>query len=389
MGLEKRIKRHVVGPHHDFFAVTHPGFEALCRQELTALSKSVEIVAETKGGITFRGKMADLYRANLHVRTAGRFLLRLIDFSATNFRQFEKKAASLPWELFLPAGAVPTVKATCRHSRLYHSQAVAQRTTALMAGHWEKLGVPIRNDLDQTLFIRIEKDRITFSLDSSGANLYQRGLKTHHSPAPLRETLAAAILLAGGYQPRRSLADPMCGSGTFTLEAALMAKQIPPGFHRKFAFMDWPAFGPSQWNYFLAEAARMRRQCTAPLILASDQDEATCRKLSECIDRCRLNDAVTVRQRDFFAPPSDRSTILPPGLVVLNPPYGHRLKTDQPIASLYKAIGIQLRNRFPGWRLAMVVPNPRFARLMPFTATTKPLVHGGLNLALLTGRIPE
>lgn len=389
MRLEKRIKRHVVGPRHEFFAATHPGFEALCRQELTTLSESVEIVAETKGGITFYGKMADLYQANLHVRTAGRFLLRLTAFSATNFRQFEKKAASLPWELFLPAGAVPSVKATCRHSRLYHSQAVVQRMTALMAGHWEKLGIPVRNDLGQTLFIRIERDRITFSLDSSGENLYQRGLKTHHSPAPLRETLAAAILLASGYQSQHPLADPMCGSGTFALEAALMTKQIPPGFHRKFAFMDWPAFGPSQWNYFLTEAARMRRQCTSPLILASDQDEGACRKLSECIDRCRFNDAVIVRQHDFFAPPRDRSPISPPGLVVLNPPYGRRLKTDQPIASFYKAIGVQLRNSYPGWRLAMVVPDPRFARLIPFTVTSKPLVHGGLNLALLTGRIPK
>lgn len=389
MSLEKRIKRHVVGPRHEFFAVTHPGFEVLCRQELTSLSESVEIVAETRGGIAFRGKMADLYQANLHVRTAGRFLLRLTSFSATNFRQFEKKAASLPWELFLTVGTVPSVKVTCRRSRLYHSQAVAQRMATLMAGHWEKLGISVRSDLNQTLFIRIEKDRIAFSLDSSGANLYQRGLKTHHSPAPLRETLAAAILLAGGYQSRRPLADPMCGSGTFTLEAALMAKEIPPGFHRKFAFMDWPAFGPSQWHYFLAEAAGMRRQCTAPLILASDQDEAICRKLSHCVDRYQLDDAVTVRQQNFFTPPSDPSPVSPPGLVVLNPPYGRRLKADQPIASFYKAIGIQLQNRYPGWRLAMVVPNPRFARLMPFTVTTRPLVHGGLNLTLLTGRIPK
>jgi putative N6-adenine-specific DNA methylase len=388
MNLEKRIKRHVIGPRHEFFAVTHPGFETLCRQELITVSKSVEITAEEKGGIVFQGKMADLYRVNLHVRTAGRFLMRLAGFSATNFRQFEKKAANLPWELYLPIGVVPAIKAACRRSRLYHSRAVEQRMTALMAGHWKKLGISVRGDMGQTLYVRIEKDRITLSLDSSGANLYRRSLKTHHSPAPLRETLAAGILLKGGYHPRRPLADPMSGSGTFALEAALMAKRIAPGFFRKFAFMDWPAFGAAQWNYLVAEAAGMRLECAAPLILASDSNETACRELATQVDRYQFNDAVIVQQHDFFAPPDGRDIMSRPGLVVLNPPYGRRLKTDRPVESFYQAIGKQLQTGYPGWRLAMVVPTPRLDRVMPFPVTTGPLTHGGLNLALLTGRIP-
>lgn len=389
MNLEKRIKRHIIGPRHDFFAVTHPGFEPLCKQELDALSDTVTITAATKGGVCFHGKMTDLYQANLYVRTAGRLLMRLAGFYATNFRQFKKQADDLPWELYLPAGIIPAVHATCRHSRLYHSQAVEQRMAELIAEHWKKHSVTVRGPLGQTLFIRIEHDEVTLSLDSSGANLYRRGLKQHHSPAPLRETLAAGILLAGGYHPHRPLADPMCGSGTFALEAALMAKQIPPGFHRKFAFMDWPAFKQRQWDYYTTEAANRRITATEPLIHASDRDEKACRDLTQCIRRHRLDDAVSVRRKDFFDPPEHRNTASPPGLVVLNPPYGKRLKTDDPIESLYKTIGDQLLSQYPAWRLAMVVPKPRLACLLPFSVNTRPLVHGGLNLALLTGRIPK
>jgi putative N6-adenine-specific DNA methylase len=327
--------------------------------------------------------------ANLHLRTAGRVLLRLSSFAATNFRQLKKQIATIPWELYLPAGAVPACHAACRSSRLYHSQAVNQHVTEVISSQWQKLGITPFQTPEQAVFIRIAQDQVTVSLDSSGANLYRRGLKTHHSPAPLRETLAAGILALAGYDPRRPLADPMCGSGTFALEAALMAKRIPPGRFRTFPFMQWPAFRPRQWHFILSRADSKAVQYSAPHILAADRDASACRQLADCVARHQLDDAVQVQWRDFFDPSVLASTASLSGLVVLNPPYGRRLKPDNTIDGFYQAIGRQLCNGYPGWNLALVVPKARLADLLPFATQPTPLIHGGLELTLLTGTIPK
>jgi putative N6-adenine-specific DNA methylase len=388
MNLEKRIKRHIIAQRQHCFAVTHPGLEHLCRDELRGLSDTVEVIETTKGGIHFTGKMADLQLANLHLRTAGRILLRLDRFSATNFRQLEKNTANLPWELYLPLGAVPICNATCRSSRLYHSKAVGQRVADGIYAHWRNLGTTPQDDSGQTLFVRIDDDQATLSLDSTGTNLYQRGLKTHHGAAPLRETLAAGILSLAGYDPRRPLMDPMCGTGTFTLEAALMVKGIPPGRHRTFAFMQWPCFKERQWGYFLRQADQGRIQHKTPLILASDIKSPAVRTLSDCIHRHGLDDAVSVRRIDLFNPPADHDLPAMPGLVVLNPPYGRRLKATLPVEKHYAAIGRLLRNRFAGWRVALMAPDPRLAGILPFATRRHTLPHGGLKLTLLTAEIP-
>lgn len=389
MSLEKRLKRHVIGPRHGFFAVTPPGLESLCRRELSGLSETMEIVSETRGGVLFLGKLVDMYTANLHLRTAGRILMRIADFPASNFRQLDRQITALPWELYLPPGAIPGVNTTCRHSRLYHSQAVARHVSDSIAACWQAIGTQAARSKGQTLFLRIENDQVTLSLDSSGTNLYRRGLKKHPGSAPLRETLAAGILYLAGYDPRRPLADPMCGSGTFALEAALMAKQIPPGRHRPFAFMQWPAFKARQWHYLLNQADQCTSPLPPPMIMASDQDAAACRQLAQCAARFELDDAITVRREDFFNPDDNSPLSSAPGLVVLNPPYGRRLKPQGDIRSFYTAIGRQLKRRYAGWRFALVVPHPGIADLIPFAAGRTPLVHGGLKLTLLSGEIPE
>ena len=389
MSLEKRLKRHLVGPRHGFFAVTPPGLEAICRRELSGLSDTLANVSETKGGVLFQGKLVDMYAANLHLRTASRILMRLCDFTATNFRQLDRQIAALPWELYLPTGEIPAVNVTCRHSRLYHSKAVAEDVSKSIAAYWQETGIGAADLKTQTLFVRIENDHATFSLDSSGANLYRRGLKKHSGSAPLRETLAAGILYLADYDPRQPLADPMCGSGTFALEAALMARQIPPGRHRSFAFMQWPAFKERQWQYMLNQADQRTAPLAAPMIMASDQDPAACRQLAQCAARFALDDAITVRREDFFDPGDDMPPASAPGLVVLNPPYGLRLKPQGGIGSFYTAIGRQMKSQYPGWRFALVTPHPDIADLIPFAARRTPLFHGGLKLTLLSGEIPE
>jgi putative N6-adenine-specific DNA methylase len=221
--LEKRIKRHVIGPSHACFAITLPGFESVCAREIGALGDSIAVSGIAKGGVFFNARLVDLLRANLFVRTAVRVLMRLAEAKVTNFAQLESLADKIPWDLYLPSGDLPAVRVSTRHSRLYHSQAVALRLQERIRAFWQALAVVPVDGGGQTLFTRLENDRLTVSLDSSGESLYQRGFKSHRAHAPLRETMAAAILELCGFSPVRPLVDPMCGAGTFALEAAMKA----------------------------------------------------------------------------------------------------------------------------------------------------------------------
>jgi putative N6-adenine-specific DNA methylase len=386
MNLDKRIKRHVIGARHAFFAVTLPGFENLAQQELEGLCPAIEFGAQTKGGAAFYGRLTDLYLASLHLQTAGRILMRLAAFKATGFSQLEKQTRALAWSLYLPSGDIPQFNITAHHSRLYHTQAVAERIRKNIAAHWTELGIPSASSKDQTLFVRLVDDAITISLDSSGENLYRRGLKTHASQAPIRETLAALILRTAGYDPTLPLVDPMCGAGTFSLEAALMAKSVAPGLHRRFAFMQWPAFRPQQWQYLKNSATRKIRHLDRPIIWASDMDAGACARLSTCVSRNNLGDAIRVSQKDFFSLHSN-SFGRQPGLIVLNPPYGLRLPAETAGQDLYRRIAAKLRQDFKGWQAALLVPDKRLADSLNLPFKPYYLDHGGLKLILLTGHL--
>jgi putative N6-adenine-specific DNA methylase len=387
--LEKQIKRHVIAQPHQYYAVTLPGLEALCVAELGQACQEIRIETTLPGGVLFSGRLPVLYTANLYLRTAGRILLRLAAFKATNFRQLEKRLSEVAWSRYLPKGCVPACRVTAHQSRLYHTQAIVQHAAQTVADHWSSLGVDPSGPQGQTLHILMQEDLATLSLDSSGPNLYQRGLKTHASIAPLRETLAAAILQLSGYDPDRPLIDPMCGAGTFSLEAALWAKQIPPGAGRDFAFMQWPAFREPRWRHLKTKALKAAKSFERAMVFASDLDGAACEQLSQCVIRNHLDDVVRVRNRDFFTlrPPQQEGQVIAPGLIVLNPPYGRRLKPDQSLVAFFERIGKKLAADFKGWRVAIIVPRPELARQMPFLLKPMPIVHGGLALTLLVGRV--
>lgn len=386
LNIEKRIKRHVIGSRLDFFAATLPGCESFCRQTLSELSPSIKVTGTVRGGVLFNGRLTDLYLANLHLRTAGRVLLRLASFRATAFRQLEKKASATAWSLYLPSGALPHLNATAHRSRLHHSGAIEERIRRCIGAHWEAMGIAPAPDPQQRLLIRLDNDQVIISLDSSGDNLYRRGLKIHRAGAPLRETMAAFILARSGYRPNLPLIDPMCGSGTFSLEAALMAKAIPAGYHRSFAFMQWPAFRTRQWQFMKDTAAGGIRQIDRPLIKASDLDRTACSGLSACVAGNGLEDAIEVRHGDFFDL-QVKHLEGPPGLVVLNPPYGRRLGAETDIERFYRQIAAKLIRDFKTWQVALLVPGRKLARRLPLPLNAFPLEHGGLNVTLLSGRI--
>ena len=388
--FHKRIKRHVIGRPQRFFAATSPGFENSCHQELIDLLPDIRQASIIPGGVEFEGRLEDCFRANLSLHLPNRILMRIHTFKATNFRQLEKRIDDMAWELYLHPQTRLKVHVTTRHCRLHHTSAIAERieraVSERLAGFTFEQEIPATTDGHQQIYVRGVDDHFSVSIDSSGDLLYKRGLKAHSGRAPLRETLAAGALMLTGYDGREPLLDPLCGSGTFSLEAALMAKQIPAGWFRDFAFTCWPSFIEKRWNYIRRQAASRILQPRQPLIFASDTDSEACRKLESCIQNYKLNDTVAVRQIDFLEL-DPRELTDRPGTVCINPPYGRRLGGRQESGEFFHAIGEKLRQAYRGWKLALIAPGIKVVKMLPFKARAIPVWHGGLKLRLLIGKI--
>jgi putative N6-adenine-specific DNA methylase len=382
----------------EIFAVTAPGVKPFAVRELMGLGlpgglqpKSGQI--DEPGGVSFSGDLQDIYRANLHLRTASRILVRLGNFRATAFSELRKKAGRLPWEKYILPGQSLTLRVTCHKSRLYHSDAVAERVAGA-AG--DRLGKPSQvskfTDEDgpaaaQLIVVRLVHDICTISIDSSGETLHRRGYRLATAKAPVRETLAAAILLASGWKADAPLLDPFCGSGTIPIEAAMLACRLAPGRSRGFAFMNWPGYDQQVWESLLAEADTAVRAETPglPVILGSDRDAGAVQNAQENARR-----AGVLRQIDFSC--RAISAIEPPagpGWVVTNPPYGVRMSANRDLRNLYAQFGKVLRDKCNGWRLAMLSSDPQLiANTGLDFESDLALVNGGVAVHLVQTDIP-
>lgn len=388
--LVKRVRRQVAGRVQQFYVATLPGLSFLTLEELKSLPLEADRITPVEGGIEFRGKMSDLYLASLHLKTANRILMRVGDFRAVSFKQLQKAAEQIPWELYLCPGAELEIRTTARRSRLIHSDAISQRIGAAISKvlcdirllpEWKG-----REAVQQKLFVRAVKDRFTVSLDTSGELLYKRGLKKSVGRAPLRETLGAAVLMLAGYRGDEPLIDPMCGSGTFSLEAAMVVHHLPAGGFRDFAFMGWPGFRKRQWE-FIKKQALGNYHKKGEAIFASDTDPKSVEGLRTVLNQHPMVDSIFVRQADFNDLDPNRMA-QHSGLVVLNPPYGRRLKTADKNTEALDGIWKKLAKDFRGWRVAILLPEWTSGKKMPFSMKRFSLVHGGLKLNLMTGTLP-
>lgn len=376
----------------ELFAACAPGLEPYLERELRALG--IASLNAAPGGVTFRGGLSDLYRANLHLRTASRVLVRLGRFHAAEFWQLHKRAARLPWEKYLRPGQPVALRVTCHKSKLYHSDAVAERVAKAIG---ERMGQPVdwqspAADDDgesaaalaaQRIVIRLDHDECTLSLDSSGELLHRRGYRLATAKAPLRETLAAGVLLASGWVPGQPLLDPFCGSGTLPIEAALLALNIPPGRARDFAFRRWPGYDAA-----LFESLRVQPEIPAPVplpISGSDRDAGAIEAARANAERAGVAASVEFIQRPVSAiTPSAAS-----GWIVTNPPYGLRVRQNRDLRDLYAAFGNVVRERFRGWRVAFLCPDAALAHHTGLALAGSPLsfAHGGLTVKLWQGRV--
>jgi putative N6-adenine-specific DNA methylase len=360
----------------ELFAVAAPGLENVCARELAALGFSG--VRALPGGVEFSGGLREIYLANLWLRTASRITVRMEALHCRDFPTLYRKALRLPWGRFIKPDTRVHVRASSRGSRLNHTGRIAS-TLLDSVDHALGRSTPPECGPEQLLIARFEDDWCHLSVDSSGELLYRRGYREDIGPAPLRETLAAGILLLLGWEGETPFVDPMCGSGTFPIEAALLASRRPPGAGRVFSFMGWPRYRPGLWQALLAEAVRKQKN-SVPAISGSDRDGKVLEAAGRNAVRAGVAGLVAFRQQDV----STRRVVEGPGLVMCNPPYGARLGRCDDLESLYRLLGGVYRSSFAGWRGALLCPDPHLAEAtgLPLRKVAE-LNSGGIKVALM------
>ena len=401
--FEKRLKRQVIGKPHRFLAVVPLGFEKTFVREMNFLRRenvenqgtnSLDIKIAGDGKVEFTAKLVDAWKVVAYSRFANRILMHIADFKAENFRELEKKAAEIPWELYLSDEKRVNIHVTCKHSRLYHSDAVAERlqkvieggslplaaapagssATPSPKGSTPKTPKAEGNVPPQNIYVTLIDDRCTVWLDLAGEELYKRGHERFVNDAPLKETIASAMIFEAistlhiihhqssiiNYPLSITLIDPMSGSGTFSLEAAYMAHGLIPGKCRDFALKHQPAFKPATWDFLIRREERHPEQregsradvSTSPIykIITSDISEKAVEiirhnaSIGPLATDAPSGPAINPQHRDFFSYTADEIADACPGntapVIVLNPPYGKRLDFDAP--RLYTRLGRRL-----------------------------------------------
>jgi putative N6-adenine-specific DNA methylase len=318
-------------------------------------------------------------RANLLLRGAGRVLARIGAFRAFHLAQLDKRARKFPWAAVLRPDVPLRVEVSCRNSKIYHDRAARQRVERAIT---ETLGAPIEAEAALRLMVRIEDDLVTLSLDTSGEPLHRRGFKEAVGKAPLRETLAALFLRQCGYDGGEPVLDPMCGSGTFVIEAAEIARGLVPGRARGFAFEQLAGFNAAVWQ---AEKAALAPRETALRFYGSDRDDGAIRASLANATRAGVAEQCSFARHavsDLARPEG------PPGLVMVNPPYGARIGDRKLLFALYGALGARLRAEFSGWRLGMVTSDGGLAKATGLALQAgPPVAFGGLTVKLYQARL--
>ncbi len=364
----------------EVFLATVPGLEEVLCAEVR--SKAFNSPRAVPGGVTVRGGWSEVWRANLWVRGAGRVLAVLASFRALHLEELKAQSRKVPWGEVLRPDVPFRVEATCTKSRIYHSGAAAERVEAAIR---ETLGAPASPEAPILVRVRMEHDRCTLAVDTSGEPLHKRGHKQAVAKAPIRETMAALFLRQCGFDGTEPVVDPMCGSGTFIVEAAEIAARLNPGRARHFAFERLATFDAAAW-------ARMReatsRRVPPARFYGSDRDAGAVAMAQANAARAGVAGFTEFRQCPIGAIAAPEG---PPGLVIVNPPYGARIGDRAKLLALYRALGHALMSGFPGWRVGLVAGVPALARAtcLPFLPPAAPVPHGGLRVTLFqTAALP-
>ncbi len=390
----RHVRRQVQGQVHRFAAIVPSELASLCRQELTELGIGDTQLSDA--GVEFSGRLVACMQANLWLRTASRVLCRLPDFRVGVVGELFHKVLANPWEYWLNPAVPLMIQSHAERSRVDHEGLITETVLSAIQERFRsrRLVVPElwrapretgssdRNQQIQRVLVRLANNRCQISLDTSGAHLHRRGYRRLHGGAPMRETLASAILLRTDWRGARPLVDGMCGAGTVAIEGALLGRHIPPGLGRAFLFESWPAHERKTWAYIRRRAQEAALPCVSAPIVALDRDQSALRIAKENAQRAGVHDDIQWLSGDFtdFCP---TALDLPPGLVVLDPPYGVRMRGVEDLSDLYRHLGAHLRESFKGWHVAVATPSSDLAKRLGFRNPRRWWInHGGIPVCI-------
>lgn len=361
----------------EIYLVALPGLEAVLCEE--ALQFGFEGATVVSGGVAFKGGWPDVWRANLHLRGASQILARIGSFHVSHLAQLDKLSRKFPWGQFLRVDVPVRVEASCKKSRIYHAGAAAQRIETAIR---EELGVAVDERASVCIKARIEDNLCILSLETSGEALHKRGHKLGIGKAPMRETMAALFLRQCGFAGLEPVLDPMCGSGTFVIEAAEIAAGLAPGRARSFAFELFKSFDAEAWQTLRDAPAS---KTPGFKFYGSDRDAGAIVMAMANATRAGVEGFTQFQNLSVsgLAPPQG-----PPGLVIVNPPYGTRIGDRRPLHDLYRAFGQVMLKGFSGWRVGVITSEAGLAKStgLPFLPPGRSVLHGGLRIQLFQTR---
>jgi putative N6-adenine-specific DNA methylase len=366
-----------------YFATVARGLEAIAAQELETLG-ATEIQPQFTG-VQFRGDRALLYRINLWARTIFRVLMPIADIPAGNAQQLYNGTREIAWDDYLSPDETLAVNCTGSNRQLNHSHFTAlQIKNAIVDQQRDRVGKRSSvdtHDPDLIINAHIYKNTCTLSLDSSGTSLHRRGYRPAMGLAPLKESLAAALLDMAEWRSELPLFDPLCGSGTIAIEAGLKALNIAPGLFRdRFAFEGWPDFDKALWQNTIKAAQDSQIGEFPAFIGGSDRDPDILAQAEINAKNCGLRDRLkfSVTQLADVQPPS------PPGIILCNPPYGKRVGEVAELEGLYKLLGDIFKQRFTGWTAYILTGNKELAKKVGLRASQRlPVYNGAIPCTLL------
>jgi putative N6-adenine-specific DNA methylase len=361
---------------YQYFATVARGLEALAVQELEQLG--AHCVTPEFCGVAFEGDRPLLYRVNLWARLPFRILVKLTEFPCRDAEDLYRGIQTLDWSNYLTPDFTLAVNATGKSDRLNHTHFTALQVKNAIVD-WQQARYGDRSNVDTQapdvqVGVHIDRDFCTVSLNSSGSSLHRRGYRPAVGAAPLKESLAAALIQLSGWQSEQAFYDPLCGSGTLPLEASLKALNIAPGLFRdRFGFETWPDFDPILWDALLHEAKNSRRDRLSASIGGSDRNGQAIEQAIVNAQYCGVGDRVWFAEMDL----ADVSAPAANGLLFCNPPYGERLGKESDLGAFYKLLGNVLKQRFKGWTAFVLSGNKELSQFIGLKSSQRTNVYNG------------
>ncbi|TRM12537.1 class I SAM-dependent RNA methyltransferase [Lentibacillus cibarius] len=359
--------------HVTLIATAAMGLESVVANEVRQLGYEVEV---ENGKVTFEAPIAAIPRCNLWLRTADRVKLQVGRFKAVTFDELFEQTKALPWEHSISEDGKFPVSGKSVKSTLYSvpdCQAIVKKAIAERLKL--KYGVAGKLPESGALFkveVSLHKDDVVLTIDTSGTGLHKRGYRVNQGEAPLKETMAAALILLTNWKPEYPLVDPFCGSGTIPIEAALIGQNIAPGFNRSFASEDWHWIRNNHWNEAMEEVEDKADYDKVLDITGTDIDHTMTAAANENALEAGLGDLVTWKQMQV----KDLSIQQPNGYLIGNPPYGQRIGDQESAANIYRQLG-QIMINHPSWSVYILTAFENFEKEYGQTATKKRKLFNG------------